>query len=142
MSGGAEVIVSPRIAGVQWSNTVESTLWGMASGVAVVLDVVLGPAEAAPTSCGGRADVLPAPASGMVFYIRRGGVRWALRTRVLHAPAVAVAVAVRAAAPDPLVGVWACTLGGTGDTWRSRTPRGGRSGTPSVCAERPSWKDT
>ena len=28
---------SPRIAGVQWSSTVESILRGMASGVAVVL---------------------------------------------------------------------------------------------------------
>ena len=28
---------SPRIVGVQWSSTVGSTLWGMASGVAVVL---------------------------------------------------------------------------------------------------------
>ena len=36
-----------RIAGVQWSNTVESTLWGMASGVAVIL----GLAEIAPASC-------------------------------------------------------------------------------------------
>ena len=36
---------SPRIAGVQWSSTVESTLWGMAPGVAVVLGVVLGLAE-------------------------------------------------------------------------------------------------
>ena len=36
----------PRIAGVQWSSTVESKLWGMASGVAVVL----GLAEIAPAS--------------------------------------------------------------------------------------------
>ena len=41
----------PRIAGVQWSSTVGSTLWGMASGVAVVLDIVLGLAEIAPASC-------------------------------------------------------------------------------------------
>ena len=41
---------SPRIAGVQWSSTVESTLWGMAPGVAVVLGVVLGLAEIAPAS--------------------------------------------------------------------------------------------
>ena len=27
MSGGAEVVVFPRIAGVQWSDTVGSTLW-------------------------------------------------------------------------------------------------------------------
>ena len=35
---------SPRIAGVHWSSTVGSTLWGMAPGVAVVL----GLAEIAP----------------------------------------------------------------------------------------------
>ena len=54
-----EVIVFPRIAGVQWSDTVGSTLWGMAAGVAVVLDIVLGPAKIAPV-------VLPAPAGGVV----------------------------------------------------------------------------
>ena len=31
----------PRIARVQWSSTVGSTLWGMVSGVAVVLGIVL-----------------------------------------------------------------------------------------------------
>ena len=41
---------SPRIAVVQWSSTVENTLWGMAPGVAVVLGVVLGLAEIAPAS--------------------------------------------------------------------------------------------
>ena len=46
----AEVVVFSRIAGVQWSNTVESALWGIASGVAVVLGVVLGFAEIAPAS--------------------------------------------------------------------------------------------
>ena len=40
----------PRITGVQWSSTVGSTLWGMASGVAVVLGIVLGLAEIAPVS--------------------------------------------------------------------------------------------
>ena len=40
----------PQSAGVQWSGTVESTLWGMAPGVTVVLGVVLGPAEIAPAS--------------------------------------------------------------------------------------------
>ena len=40
----------PQIAGVQWSSTVESTLWHMAPGVAVVLGVVLGPAEIASAS--------------------------------------------------------------------------------------------
>ena len=41
----------PRIAGVQWSSTVGSTLWGMALVVAVVLGIVLGLAEIAPASC-------------------------------------------------------------------------------------------
>ena len=41
---------SPRIAGLQWLSTVESTLWGMAPGVAVVLGVVLGLKEIAPAS--------------------------------------------------------------------------------------------
>ena len=40
----------PRIAGVQWSSTVGSALWGMASGMTVVLDIVLGLAEIAPVS--------------------------------------------------------------------------------------------
>ena len=46
-----EVVVFPRIAEVQWSNTVGSTLWGMVPGVAVALDIVLGLAEIAPASC-------------------------------------------------------------------------------------------
>ena len=41
----------PPNRGVQWSNTVGSTLWGMASGVAVVLNIVLDPAEIEPASC-------------------------------------------------------------------------------------------
>ena len=45
--GNGEVVVFPRIAGVQWSNTVGSTLWG----VAVVLDIVLDLAEIAPAPC-------------------------------------------------------------------------------------------
>ena len=40
----------PRIAGVQWSSTVESTRWGMAPGVAVILGIVLGLAEITPVS--------------------------------------------------------------------------------------------
>ena len=50
---GGEVVVLPRIGGVQWSTTVESiprVLEIMAPGVAVVLGVVLGPAEIAPAS--------------------------------------------------------------------------------------------
>ena len=41
---------SAGIAGVQWSSTVGSTLWGMVSGVTVVLSIVLGLAEIAPAS--------------------------------------------------------------------------------------------
>ena len=51
MQGNVEVVVFPRIAGVQWSNIVGSTLWGMASGMAVVLGIVLGLVEIAPVSC-------------------------------------------------------------------------------------------
>ena len=40
----------PRIVGVQWSSTVGSTLWGMTSGAAVVLGIVLGLAEIAMAS--------------------------------------------------------------------------------------------
>ena len=40
----------PRIAGVQWSDTVVSTLWGMATGEAVV-DIILGLTEIVPASC-------------------------------------------------------------------------------------------
>ena len=46
-----KVVVFPRIAGVQWSNTVGSTLWGMVSGMVVVLDIVLGFAGIVPASC-------------------------------------------------------------------------------------------
>ena len=102
---------SPRIAGVQWSYTVGSTLWGMASGVAVVL-----------LSCGDRAGVLPAPAGGIVVAVGctvlqmwRGGAPWTLQVRVLRAPAVTG----HAAIPDPRgqsVGV------------RTREVRGSRGG--------------
>ena len=60
MSGGVEVVVFPRIAGVRWSDTVGSTLTGMAAGVAIVLDIVLGPAKIVPV-------VLPASAVGVVI---------------------------------------------------------------------------
>ena len=46
-----EVVFFLRIAGVQWSSTVGSTLWGMTSGVAVILGIVLGLEEIAPASC-------------------------------------------------------------------------------------------
>ena len=46
-----EVVVFPRIAGVQWSDTVESTLWGTVLGVAAVVDIVLSLAEIVLVSC-------------------------------------------------------------------------------------------
>ena len=89
MSGGAEVVIFPRIAGVQWSDTVGSTLWeggGRRSRP--------GYRPWSCEDCAGR-PASPCRRRGrrwcMVFYIRRGGVQWALRTRVLHAPAVVVA---------------------------------------------------
>ena len=51
MSGGMEVVVFPPNHGVQWPNTIGSTLWGMASGATVVLDIVLGLVEIAPAFC-------------------------------------------------------------------------------------------
>ena len=45
-----EVVVFPPNRGVQWSSTIESTLWGVAPGVAIVLGIVLGLAEIAPAS--------------------------------------------------------------------------------------------
>ena len=89
MSRGGEVIAFPRIAGVQWSNTVGSTLWeggGHRSRPGY-----------RPWSCRDRADVLPAPAGGVVvagvWSSIYGAVAFsgALQTRVLHAPAVVVA---------------------------------------------------
>ena len=59
MSEGTEVVVFPPNRGAQWSDTVVSTLWGMAPGEAVVMDIVLGPAKIAPV-------VLPAPAGDVV----------------------------------------------------------------------------
>ena len=41
----------PPNRGVQWSDTVESTLWGMTLGVAAVVDIVLGLAETVPAPC-------------------------------------------------------------------------------------------
>jgi hypothetical protein len=71
---------SPQIAGVQWSSTVGSTLWGMALGVAVILVIIFGD----------RAGVLAAPPSGVVVAVGgtvlqawRGGVPRVLQARVL-----------------------------------------------------------
>ena len=49
-SGSWKLSSFPRIAGVQWSSTVGSTLWGMAPGVAVILGIVFGLAEITPAS--------------------------------------------------------------------------------------------
>ena len=46
-----KVVVFPRIVGAQWSNTVGSTLWGMASSMVVVLGIVLDFAGIVPASC-------------------------------------------------------------------------------------------
>ena len=110
----------------------------MASGVAVILDIVLGPAEIAPASCqplqAAWSSVLGVWSSRRCVMAFRGPCRsescvhqrwWGTRR-----------------SQTPLDGVLACTSGGPGDTWRSRTPRGGRSGTPAECAERPSWRGT
>jgi len=51
MSGARGSHRFPPTRGVQWSDTVESTLWGMALGVAAVVDIVLGLAEIVPASC-------------------------------------------------------------------------------------------
>ena len=56
--GVMKVVVFPRIAGVQWSSTVGSTLWGMAPGVAVILGIVLGLAEIGRASCRERVCLL------------------------------------------------------------------------------------
>ena len=89
MSGYMEVVVFPRIAEVQWSDTVGSTLWeggGRRSHPGY-----------RPWSCEDRAGRPASPCRRrsrcrrMVFYIRRGGIRWALRIRVLDVPAVVVA---------------------------------------------------
>ena len=48
--GSWKLLSFPRIVRVQWSSTMGSTLWGMASGVAIVLGIILGLAEIAPVS--------------------------------------------------------------------------------------------
>ena len=51
MSGGRGSRCFPPNRGVRWSDTVESTLWGMATGEAVIMDIILRPTEVAPVSC-------------------------------------------------------------------------------------------
>ena len=69
----------PRIAGVQWSNTVGH---GVGHGSR--------PGHR-PRPCGDRVGILTAPEGGVViaiactvFQVWRGGVPWALQARVLH----------------------------------------------------------
>jgi len=89
-----EVVLLPRIVGVQWSNTVESTIYGMTLVVAIVLAIVLGLAEIAPASC----QLQQAVWSSLWNVQSSGcGVLWALQVRVLRAPAVTG----HAAVPDP-----------------------------------------
>ena len=85
-----EVVVLPRIVGVQWLDTVGSTLWGGA----VVLDVVHDLAEIAPASC----QLQQAVWSSLWSVQSSGcGVPWAMQVRVLRA----LAVTGHAAVPDP-----------------------------------------
>ena len=87
---------SPESRGVQWSNTVGSTLWGMASDVAVVLDIVLGLAEIALAFCQPLQMAwwrFVGPASQGPAY-SSGGILRALQVKVLCAPAVAGHAAV------------------------------------------------
>ena len=101
-----------------------------------------------PWSRGDRASVLPAPAGGVVVAVGctvlqmwRDGILWALQVRVLPASAVAGHMAV----PGPLVGTQTCILGGPGDTWRFRTPRGRRWDRGHTCDEiesgQPEWAE-
>ena len=75
MSGGVEVVVFPRIAGVQWSDTIGSTLWGMASDAAVVLHIVLGLAEIAPAFCQPLQVAFCGPSRSSLACTSGGGAR-------------------------------------------------------------------
>ena len=77
-------LFSPKSRGVQWSSAVENTLWGMASGVAVVLGIVLGLAEIAPASCQPPAGSVVITVGCTVLQMWRGGVPRALQARVLR----------------------------------------------------------
>ena len=67
----------PQITGAQWSSTVESTLWGMAPGVAVVL----GFAEIALASW--QLQRVAVPVESTVPRVRRGGAPRVLQAGVL-----------------------------------------------------------
>ena len=76
-----------------------------------------------------------------VFQTWRGDVPWALQVKVLHSYVRQRQWGTRRSRTS-LDGALACALGGPRDTWMSRTPRGGRSGTPAGSAEHPSLGDT
>ena len=121
MSGGRGSRRFPPNRGVQWSDTAESTLWGMALGAAAVVDIVLGLAEIVPASCQSlRAawSSLLEVRSSICDAVAFGGPP---QVKVLRAPAGVGHAAVL----NPLDGVQARAPGSLGDTWRSRTPRGG-----------------
>ena len=65
---------SPESRGVQWSDTVESTLWGMATAEAVVLDIVLRPAEITPVSCQPLQVAWSSLVYGLLYTARRRSV--------------------------------------------------------------------
>ena len=70
----------------------------MASGVVVVLGIVLDLAEIARGILSTPAGSVVVAVGCTVLQMWRGGILWALQVRVLRAPAVAGRVAV----PDPL----------------------------------------
>ena len=102
----------PRIAGVQWSSTVGSTLWGMASGVAVILasSSALRRSRRRPDSpsrrCGRRCRVYHLPDVAWWPSVGPAGQGLAY----ICAPSVMGHVAV----PAPLGGVRARALRGSG----------------------------
>ena len=61
---------SPESRGVQWSDTVGNTLWGMVAGVAVVLDIVLCPAEITLVSCHPLRVARSSPVYGLLYTAR------------------------------------------------------------------------
>ena len=132
---------SPRIAGVQWSSTVGSTLWGMAPDVAVILGIVFGLAEIAPASWR-----LQRAAWSLLWGYRPPGVAW----RRSEGPTGQGLVLVKAGAAsegrahaarglrgaESLKEVW-----GVGSTVAGAVPSTSRTASqvPIVAPQRPEW---
>ena len=138
--GNVEVVVSPRIAGVQWSNTVESTLWGMASGVAVVLvsSLVLRRLRRRPASPGrrrGRRCGVYSPPD-VAWWCSVGPAGQGLA--YICAPAAMRRMAV----PDPPERNAGARTRRSGRHTEVPDPSRGRSGTPAASAECPSLRGT